>query len=115
MSLMSIIPPGIKKALNVDQPIDGGGDAQGGDQATAAGAGTAAPQAAAPAGDKATNGKAPDAAAAGDAGTQAKLGADGAQPTPPVPAKLILSSVLRGAVTGASLLFTANKFAPGMI
>lgn len=52
----------------------------------------------------------PGVAATGS--TQASLGATGTMPEPPKPQKIILGSVLRGAFTGATLLFSVNKFVP---
>lgn len=50
------------------------------------------------------------AAAPGEAGAQATMGAEAVQPTPPQPAKIVLGSVVRGAVTGASMMFGINSF-----
>jgi LysM repeat protein len=40
---------------------------------------------------------------------QATLGAEGVQPVPPSPLKIILGSVLKGAMTGASMAFGLNS------
>jgi hypothetical protein len=53
------------------------------------------------------------AAAAATGATQATIGAEAVQP--PSTLKTVLGSVLRGALTGSSLFFSANKFFPGAL
>lgn len=55
-------------------------------------------------------GPAGEAAVASDGSTQATMGAAAVQPTPPQPMKIILSSVGRGAVSGAAMMFGLNNF-----
>lgn len=83
-------------------------------QQTLAMSGGAAPAAAAPAG--ATSTQVQQMAAAAGAGSegaaQAGMAAQAVQPTPPQTSKIVLGSVLKGAMTGASVALGFKQFGP---